>query len=143
MFYELARQLINPDATISLEWTDSVEDIQRVEIGNYRALLIHGDEVGRNGYASDLAIVRHADRWRSGAYPWDFRDVYVGHYHQHKELPMANGRGAVYFTGSTESENHYAQDNLAASAEPTQRLHFIDPVRGRVTSQHKIYLQED
>ena len=29
-------------------WNDCPEDIQRIEIGHYRALLIHGDEFGRN-----------------------------------------------------------------------------------------------
>lgn len=125
-----------------LIWEDSSEDIQRVEIGNYRALLIHGDEVGRNGFASPMTIVRHADRWRSGAYPWEFQDVYVGHYHTHNEWAMANGRGAVYQTGSTESDNRYARETMAASAIPTQRLHFIDPEKGRVTSQYKVWLDE-
>jgi hypothetical protein len=33
-------------------WQDCPEDIQRVEVGNYRALVIHGDEIGRGGFAS-------------------------------------------------------------------------------------------
>jgi hypothetical protein len=123
-----------------LTWQDCPEDIQRVEIGNYRALLIHGDEVGRNGFASPMTLVRHTDRWASGAYSWDFRDVYIGHYHTHAEWAMANGHGAVYQTGSIESDNRYARDTMAASAVPSQRIHFIDPVEGRVTSQYKVYV---
>jgi hypothetical protein len=140
MCYELARQLLAAEPRLT--WQDCPEDIQRVEIGNYRALLIHGDEVGRNGFASATSIINHANRWRSGAYSWDFRDVYCGHYHTHLELPMANGQGAVFQTGSTESENRYASVMLAASATPSQRLHFIDPVKGRVTSQYKVYLDQ-
>jgi hypothetical protein len=109
-------------------------------IGNYRAILIHGDEIGRNGYASPGAIVQHMNRWRSGSLPFEFRDVYVGHYHTHAEWPMANGQGAVYQTGSTESDNRYAGIMLAASATPSQRLHFIDPVKGRVTAGYKVWL---
>lgn len=138
MCYELARQLLNQEKR--LIWQDCPDDIQKVEIGNYKALLIHGDEVGRNGFASPNTIVQHANRWRSGAYAWDFRDVYVGHYHTHAEWPMANGQGSVYQTGSTESDNRYARDLLAASATPSQRLHFIDPVKGRVTAGYKIWL---
>lgn len=138
MCYELARQMLESEPRLS--WDDCPEDIQRIEIGNYRALLIHGDEIGRNGFVSRNTIVQHCNRWRSGAYPWEFRDVYVGHYHVHGEESLANGEGAVYQTGSTESDNRYAGVNLAASAIPSQRLHFIDTARGRVTSQHKVWL---
>jgi hypothetical protein len=138
MCYELARQLLSGEKR--LIWQECPDDIQRVEIGNYKALLIHGDEVGRNGFASPSGIVQHVNRWRSGAYDWDFRDVYIGHYHTHAEWPMANGQGSVYQTGSTESDNRYAGVMLAASATPSQRLHFIDPTQGRVTAAYKIWL---
>ncbi len=138
MCYELSHQLLNGEKR--LVWQDCPEDIQRIEIGAYRALLIHGDEVGRNGFASPGAIVQHANRWRSGSYPWEFRDVYIGHYHTHAEWAMANGLGSVYQTGSTESDNRYAGVMLAASATPSQRLHFIDPVKGRVTAAYKVWL---
>jgi hypothetical protein len=138
MCYELARQLLAGEKRLT--WQECPEDIQRVEIGNYRALLIHGDEVGRNGFASPGAIVQHAANWRSGSYPWEFRDVYIGHYHTHAEWAMKNGKGAVYQTGSTESENRYASVMLAASATPSQRLHFVDPVKGRVTAAYKVWL---
>jgi hypothetical protein len=138
MCYELARQLLSGEKRLT--WQECPDDIQRVEIGNYKALLIHGDEVGRNGFASPSSIVQHANRWRSGAYDWDFRDVYIGHYHTHAEWPMANGQGSVYQTGSTESDNRYAGVMLAASATPSQRLHFIDPIKGRVTAAYKVWL---
>ena len=138
MCYELARQLLSGEKRLT--WQECPDDIQRVQIGNYKALLIHGDEVGRNGFASPSSIVQHANRWRSGAYDWDFRDVYIGHYHTHAEWPMANGQGSVYQTGSTESDNRYAGVMLAASATPSQRLHFIDPVKGRVTAAYKVWL---
>lgn len=138
MCYELARQLLAGEKRLT--WQESPEDVQRLEIGNYRALVVHGDEVGRNGFASPSTIVQHMNRWRSGAYPWEFRDVYVGHYHTHAEWPMANGQGSVYQTGSTESDNRYAGVMLAASATPSQRLHFVDPVKGRVTATYKVWL---
>jgi hypothetical protein len=140
MCYELARQLLKGEKRLT--WQECPDDIQRVEIGNYKALLIHGDEVGRNGFASPAAIVQHANRWKSGAYDPSFawRDLYIGHYHTHAEWPMANGLGSVYQTGSTESENRYAGVMLAASATPSQRLHFVDPVKGRVTAAYKVWL---
>lgn len=141
MCFALAREILGPQDR--LVWEDGEDDIQRIEIGNYRALLIHGDEIGRGGFASPMTIVRHADRWASGAYPWDFTDVLIHHYHQHQEWGMANGKGHVYMTGSTESSNRYARDTMAASAEPSQRLHFIDSERGRVTSSYQIYVGDE
>jgi hypothetical protein len=140
MTYELARQILASSGAQNLTWNDCPEDIQRIEIGNYRALAIHGDEVGRNGFASGNTIVNHVNRWRSGSYPWKFRDVYVGHYHTHYQYSLADGAGAVYGTGSTESDNRYASVGLASSAVPSQRLHFIDPEAGRVTAQYQVWL---
>ena len=138
MCYELAKQLLAGEKRLT--WQDCPEDIQRVEIGNYRALLIHGDEVGRNGFASPGAIVGHVSRWLSGSYPWQFRDCYIGHYHTHNEWALPNGLGSVYQTGSTESDNRYAGVMLAASATPSQRLHFVDLIQGRVTAGYKVWL---
>lgn len=143
MTYELARQIlqVTDGSDDRLIWPENgPEDIQRVHVGNYRALLIHGDEIGRGGFASPTTIVNHANRWRGGAYSWEFRDVYVGHYHTHAEWPLADGLGAVYQTGSTESDNRYARDTMASSATPSQRLHFIHPDKGRVTSQYRVLL---
>jgi len=138
MCYELARQLLAGEKRLT--FNESPEDVQRLEIGNYRALVLHGDEIGRNGFASPGAIVQHIARWQSGAYPWQFRDVYIGHFHTHNEWALPNGLGSVYQTGSTESDNRYAGVMLAASATPSQRLHFIDPVKGRVTAGYKVWL---
>lgn len=140
MTYELSRQALEDEQR--LVWRDCPEDEQRLAIGNYRALLIHGDEVGRNGYASPATIVQHVNNWRSGAYPWAFQDCYIGHYHNHSEHALADGVGAAFFTGSTESDNRYARTTMAASAAPSQRLHFVDPDKGRVTSQYRVSLVE-
>jgi hypothetical protein len=140
MTFELSRQALEGEERLT--WQDCPEDEQRLEIGNYRALVIHGDEVGRNGYASPATIVGHVADWKSGAYPWSFTDCYVGHYHNHSEHALPDGRGAVYFTGSPESDNRYARTTMAASAVPSQRLHFVDPDKGRVTAQYRISLAD-
>lgn len=143
MCYELARQLLAGEKRLT--WEDCPEDVQRLEIGNYRALVIHGDEIGRMGFAAPGTIVQHMNKWRSGSFriegePWEFRDVYIHHYHTHNSWAMANGEGSVYQNGSTESDNRYAGVHMASSAIPSQRLHFIDPVRGRVTAEYKVWL---
>jgi hypothetical protein len=138
MCYELARQLL--EAEKRLTWEDCPEDIQKVEIGNYRALLMHGDEVGRAGFASPSAWQAAGNRWKAGSFKWYFQDIYLGHYHRFAQEPMSDQTGSIYWTGSTESDNRYARDSMAVSGVPSQRLHFIDPEKGRVTAQYQIWL---
>jgi hypothetical protein len=141
MCYATARMMVGADSR--LHWEEpSSEDIQKVEIGNYRALLLHGDETGRSGYVSQTTFLSYINRLKAGAFRWPFRDVYSGHYHTHDERAMADGEGAWYQTGSTESDNRYARDGLGSAARPSQRLHFVDPERGRVTAQYKVHLDE-
>ena len=139
-----------------LTWQTSDEDIQRVHIPDptgqgqgYKALLLHGDEI-RWGTAS--TIVRFADRWKAGAYRFfdevdqvtkgfDFRDTYIGHFHQHQSWNTAGGVGSVFLSGAVESGNRYARDLLASNGESSQRLHFVDPQKGRVTSEYRLWLE--
>ncbi len=142
MAAELAKAIVSTregDMPERLQWEVSEEDIHHFKIGNYAALLIHGDEIGRNGYASPNTVVGHIKGWKAGAYPKPFKDVYSGHIHQHSEYQLPDG-SAFYVTGSPESDNRYARDSMAASSVPSQRLHFIDPSKGRVTGQYKIEL---
>ena len=137
MCYEFARTILKDEERLT--WNDCPEDIQEVAVGNYRALLMHGDELGRSGFASPSAWIAGANRWKAGAYDYDFHDIYLGHYHRHAQEPIQKNFN-LYWTGSTESDNRYARDSMAASGMPSQRLHFIDPVKGRVTAQYQVWL---
>ena len=138
MCYEMARRILKGEKRLT--WEDCPEDIQRVEIGNYRALLMHGDEVGRAGFASPSAWQAAGNRWKAGAYEWEFQDIFLGHYHRFAQEPMSDQKGNIYWTGSTESDNRYARDSMAVSGTPTQRLHFVDPHKGRTTSIYQVFL---
>lgn len=140
MVSELARQIVGVDARLT-SWTLGEEDIQRVEIGEYRALLIHGDEIGRGGQVSVNTIINHAKGWRAGAYPWPFQDIYAGHFHSARSIELPWG-GMYYQTGSPETDNRYARDSMAASSRPSQRLHFVDPAGGRVTAEYRVTLDD-
>jgi hypothetical protein len=85
-----------------------------------------------------FGIIRKGNSWASGVIP-HFHDLYLGHFHTHMDLPLANG-GHAFVTGSTESDSLYAQEFVAATGTPSQRLHFVDPERGRVTAAYQIYL---
>jgi len=138
MAYHLARELLHDEPRVT--WPDAPEDIQRLEIGNYRALVFHGDEIGRNGYASPTTLVSWLVRQQSGAYDWAFTDGYVHHFHQAQSWALPGHAGRLFMTGSTETGNAYAAITMASSATPSQRLHFVDPERGRVTAEYVIWM---
>lgn len=138
MIGTLAKEIVAGEERL-VGWEIGDEDIQRVEIGAYRALLIHGDEIGRHGGVSINTLINHAKGWRSGAYPWPFHDIYAGHLHSHRDLELPWG-GMYFQTGSPETDNRYARDSMAASSLPTQRLHFVEPVEGFVTAQYRVRL---
>lgn len=139
---ELAKAwLSGPDFKLPgrLTWRADEEDMHHFAIGNYEALLIHGDEIGRNGTTSITTIIKHVTGWKAGAYDKPFQDVYSGHLHSSKDIELPDG-GMFYQSGSPETDNRYAGVSMAAASLPTQRLHFIDPRKGRVTAQYRVSL---
>jgi len=138
---ELAREIVSVDGRLPdrLSWRLDEDDIHHFEIGNYRALLIHGDEIGRHGGVSLNTIINHVKGWKAGAYEKPFLDVYAGHLHSHRDIELPDG-GMYFQTGSPESDNRYARDSMASSSRPSQRLHFVDPHKGRVTAQYRVDL---
>lgn len=123
-----------------LTWEMRDHWFQKVVYGNYRAMLIHGDEVrGFGGNVPAQALLRKGTAWAAGAAQWEFTDLWVGHYHQSMLLTMPNG-GIIRMTGSTESSNQYASEFVGAVSRPSQRLAFLDPDKGQVTSDHIIWL---
>jgi hypothetical protein len=137
MCYEFARSILENEKRLT--WEDCPEDIQEVAVGNYRALLMHGDELGRSGFASPSAWIAGANRWKAGAHDYDFHDIYLGHYHRHAQEPIQKHYN-IFWTGSTESDNRYARDSMAASGMPSQRLHFVSPELGKITAQYQVWL---
>lgn len=114
----------------------------KMELGNYSALLIHGDQIrGHSGFPW-YGLGKKVQGWGSGALgaDSDFQDVFMGHWHQLARIPL-NHR-AVWVNGSTESTNTYASESLAAQSDPSQWLLFVDPFKGRVTASYGIDLKE-
>lgn len=137
----MARDRLLPQQS-RLRWDKPEGWYQIVQIGAYRAMLVHGDQVKSfGGNVPAYGILRKANSWASGAIPEKFQDVYLGHMHQPMALQLANG-GMVWMTPSTESSSAYAREFMAAHGKPGQRLHFIDPRRGRVTASYLIDFDE-
>ena len=133
---KIARDKVAAQPRLTWKQNDKWYDI--VAIGEYRALLVHGDQVkGFGGNVPAYGIIRKSNSWAAGAIPEPFSDVYMGHMHQPMTLQLASG-GMVYMTPSTESGSAYAREFMAAHGRPGQRLHFIEPRKGRVTASYLI-----
>lgn len=123
----------------NVTWQMSGDWYQIVTIGNYKALLVHGDEINSfGGNTPAFGILRKVNAWSTGVVE-DFQDCYMGHWHTPMSLTMANA-GRIFVTGSPESHNEYARAFIAAVGQPSQRLHFIDPIKGRVASEYVVWL---
>jgi hypothetical protein len=110
-----------------------------VHIGAYTALLVHGDEFKSfGGNTPAFGILRKCNAWATGVVD-PFHDVYIGHFHTPMSLTLANA-GRAFVTGSPESDNEYAREFVAAVGRPSQRLHFIDPDKGRVSAEYLLWL---
>jgi len=129
--YQIASNNCKDLKNVKWQMTDSWYQI--FNIGNYNVLLVHGDEIGSFG-----SILRKVSAWSTGVVE-PFNDCYMGHFHTPTSLTMANG-GRVFVTGSPESHNEYARTFIAAVGKPSQRLHFVDPIKGRVTSEYIVWL---
>lgn len=122
-----------------LTWHEPDKWYQIVEIGNYRAMLVHGDQIKAfGGNVPHYGISKKANAWASGVVE-QFQDLYLGHMHQVLQVTLARG-GRAFMTGSTESGSEYAREFMGAHGRPSQRLHFVDPSRGRVSAEYVLWL---
>ena len=124
-----------------LTWHDHGHWYQHVVIGNYTALLVHGDQVRGFGGTPAFALARKVTAWSSGAVPVSFLDCFVSHYHQNLVLTLPNG-GIVRMTPSTESQSAYASEFMASKGRPGQRCLFVRPDKGIVTGEYLICLDD-
>ena len=132
----IARDRIKQDRLV---WHEPSSWYEIVEVGEYRAMLVHGDQIKSfGGNTPAFGIIRKTTAWSSGVTE-PFQDAYLGHYHHVSQFQIANG-GRVFMTGSTESGSEYAREFVAAKGRPSQRLHFVDPHAGRVTAEYIIWL---
>lgn len=137
MLYRIVRDKMADESRIG--WHERQSWYSIVEIGEYRALLVHGDQVKSFGGTPVFAILKKSNSWASGVLP-PFRDVFMGHFHTELKLSLANGKGRVFVSPSIESDSAYAAEVVAASGVPSQRLFFVDPVSARVTTERTLWL---
>jgi hypothetical protein len=100
-------------------------------------LVVHGDQI-RGGFGGFpwYGTGKKAWGWQDSI-PEAWDSLYFGHFHQHASAVL-NHR-TFYATGTPESGNVYAQEQLAASGFPCQRLQFYDRDHG-VIADHQVFL---
>lgn len=144
MVYRVTELLTQDEPRLTWNITDYVGErswYQVMQLGNYSALLIHGDQIrGAMGYPF-YGLGKKVHSWASGGLPAgeSFNDVMLGHWHQLARIPM--NKRTVWQNGSTESTNTFASEMLAAQSDPSQWLLFIDPEAGRVTASYGVDLK--
>lgn len=144
MVCRIVQLLLKDETRLTFNMADPVGErawYKVAEIGQYKALLIHGDQIrGHSGFPW-YGLGKKVQGWAAGGLgpDSDFRDVFMGHWHQLARIPL--NQRSVYVNGSTESTNTYAAENLAAQSEPTQWLLFVDPEKGRVTASYGVELR--
>jgi hypothetical protein len=139
MAYRIARDRLNDQPRLT--WDVDGGWYRIVTLGEYRALLVHGDQVKSwGGNFPGHGLLKKANAWAAGAIPEEFWDLYVGHLHQPVVLQMAHG-GLIRMSPSTESGSAYAREFAGAHGRPGQRLVFVNPEKGRVTADYLLDLE--
>lgn len=122
-----------------LEWNHANSWYHVASIGSYSFLCHHGDTIrGFGGNIPAYGILRKHLSWQAGVMP-EFTDAYLGHFHTPMALPLPAG-GRVFVTPSLVSDSAFAKEWVASTSVPGQRLHFVDPDKGRVTAEYLIWL---
>lgn len=143
MVYRVIQLMMRDEPRLVFNMADPVGErawYKIAEIGSYKALLIHGDQIrGSMGFPW-YGLGKKVHSWGSGGLgaDSDFQDVFMGHYHSLARVPL-NHRSA-WANGSTESTNTFAAETLAAQSRPTQWLLYVDPAAGRVTASYGVEL---
>jgi hypothetical protein len=144
LVYRLARERLREHETTGrLVWHPAETWFTLVEVGAYHALLVHGDQIKSfGGNVPAFGITRKGNAWATGVLGVDFTDILMGHFHQPLVVPLAKGPGRTFVNPSIESDSPYAQEFVAANGIAGQRLHYVNPRKGRITSEHVVWLDE-
>lgn len=138
MMYEATRLILEKEPRLS--WDGNVAPRERKwyaidVVGSKRFFLFHGDQVKGGAFGFPwYGFDRKIKGWER-IYNFDY--AVSGHFH----TPVRTIYGGVthWGSGSTESDNTYAAERLAAQGSPSQWLLFCHPERG-VTAEYEVHL---
>ena len=140
MLYEIAAKITADEKRI--EWAPTFTSGERHwfavdKISDRHAfLLFHGDQA-RGGFAGFpwYAFGKRLHGWRNGGVPEPFDYAVCGHFHTPTRMTL--NTITLWANGSTESDNTYANEELAACGHPSQWLLFCHPEHG-VTAEYEV-----
>lgn len=144
MVHRLISMLMREEPRITFNLADPAGErawYKVMHIGNYSAMLIHGDQIKASMGYPFYGYGKKIHAWASGGISEPFKDLMAGHFHQIASIPF-NHR-TLWQNGSTESTNTYAQEFLAAQSPAAQWLLFCDPKEGQITGSYAVRLLED
>lgn len=108
-------------------------------IYDWGALFVHGDQIS-GGYAGFpfYGTAKKAWGWIDAIpHEWDY--LYFGHFHTYTSGTLNHRQW--YCNGTTESDNEYAQEQMAAAGFPVQRLQFFSAQYGMIADS-PVYLAD-
>jgi len=141
MMYEITRMVVGGEPRIT--WAPNIIEGERRwyavdRVGSKGFLLFHGDQVkggalGFPWYGFGKKILG----WATGGIPERFDYALSGHFH----TPVRGLYGQIthWGSGSTESDNTYAQEFFSSTGRPSQWLLFCHPKHG-VTAEFEVHL---
>ena len=139
MCYEVTRLVLEHQP--NLTWAPNSTPGERHwyaidQVGDRRFFLFHGDQV-KGGFAGFpwYGFGKKLQGWHMINETFDY--ALSGHFHT--PVRMYQNGITLWGNGSTESDNTYAAEQLAASGEPCQWLLFSHPRRG-VTAEYLVKL---
>lgn len=144
MLYEVTRLVLAQEESAGrITWAPNVLRGERRwyavdRIGDKGFMLFHGDQV-KGGFAGFpwYGFAKKVMGWRMGAIPEPFDYALAGHFHT--PTRMLVGNVVLWVSGSPESSNTYAAEQLAAQGTPSQWLLFAHPKHG-VTAEYQCHL---
>ena len=106
---------------------------------DWGCLIVHGDQIqgGTSGFPLNGANKKAWGWIDSIDEPWDF--LFFGHFHTYASFTL--NKRIVLANGTTESDNAHAQQQLAATGWPCQRLVFVNKKHG-IISDNQVFLTD-
>lgn len=134
IFYEIVRKLVqlaDPAAAARVNWNLPLDRLPgqqwyaRFEVvPGHGGMLVHADQVrGQLGFPW-YGYGKKVGGWRTAPETGGFKHLWGGHFHTYATFDMNDA--TIYSTGSVESSNSYALENMAAAGLPKQRLSFFN-----------------
>ena len=148
VFYEIARRMIgmsDPKLHKRIKWdlpldrTPGEEWFSRFPIiGDHKGMLIHGHEIrGVLGFPW-YGVGKKVQGWNTAKATRGFNHFWMGHFHTAAAFRLNDVY--VMASGTIESSNEYALQNMASGGSPNQRITFFNERYGML-ADHLISLE--